>query len=191
MIIGLDTFKTTQAFADLSNLTTNEVKQKFESSSFFLDYEKGKISDPEFRAMIRSLLKINATDSEIDRAWNAMLLDFHPEKLKLLQEMKTEYKTYLLSNTNSIHLEEVNQILHKSTGFKSLDFYFHKSYYSHLLGMRKPDQEIFKHVIIENNLNPADTIFLDDNESNLSGAISLGIQTQLITPTVTILSLFS
>ena len=191
MIIGLDTFKTVKAFADLSGLSAEEVKYKFESSSFFQDFEKGNISENEFRKNIRSLLNSLMEDSEIDQAWNAMLLEFSSEKLNLLKQLKSEYKTFLLSNTNAIHLKEVNKILYKTSGEKNLDFYFHQSYYSHLMGMRKPNTEIFNHVVIENKLNPSETIFLDDHAPNISGAAAVGIQTKLITQSDTLLSLFS
>jgi putative hydrolase of the HAD superfamily len=43
--------------------------------------------------------------------------------------------------------------------------------------MRKPDHEIYHHVLQENGLDPGDTLFLDDNLSNLQGAREVGIQT--------------
>lgn len=191
VIIGLDTFKTIQAFSDLSKQPTDQVKQKFEASPFFMDYEKGNLTDEGFRNHVRSLLNIEESDTKIDKAWNAMLLEIPISKLDLLESLKSKYNTFLLSNTNGIHLREVNQILLRASQYKNLDSYFHKTYYSHLIGMRKPDLDIFNHVIEENNLIPAETIFVDDHEPNLSGAAGLGIQTKLITASVTILSLFS
>ena len=58
---------------------------------------------------------------------------------------------------------------------------FHQDYYSHLMGKRKPDTDIFEQVVDEHNLDPQYTLFLDDNESNIEGAKKLGIQTLHVT----------
>jgi glucose-1-phosphatase len=58
---------------------------------------------------------------------------------------------------------------------QSLDECFHKSYYSHLMRKRKPEPEIFLQVLHENDLDPAETIFLDDNADNIAGAKAVGI----------------
>jgi putative hydrolase of the HAD superfamily len=36
---------------------------------------------------------------------------------------------------------------------------------------------IYNHVLAQNNLTPAETIFLDDNKDNLAGANKAGIKT--------------
>jgi putative hydrolase of the HAD superfamily len=58
---------------------------------------------------------------------------------------------------------------------------FEKTYYSHLMGKRKPDAEIFEQVLRENNLNPAETLFIDDSPQHLETARKLGLQTYLMT----------
>jgi putative hydrolase of the HAD superfamily len=52
---------------------------------------------------------------------------------------------------------------------------FENTYYSHQLGMRKPGIEIFKYVLTENNLNPSETLFIDDTLSNVEGALKTGM----------------
>jgi putative hydrolase of the HAD superfamily len=47
--------------------------------------------------------------------------------------------------------------------------------------MRKPDAEIFERVMNDNDLKPSETLFLDDNASNVAGAASVGIQTVHVT----------
>jgi putative hydrolase of the HAD superfamily len=191
VIINLDVNRTFQAFADLASRSLEEVKSNISEKRFFNEYEKGLLTDDEFRANIRTLLNTNVTDAQIDTAWNAMLLDIPAEKYKLLLKLKSNYKVFLLSNTNNIHLESVNQIVFNDTGQSDLSFYFHKDYYSHLMKMRKPDTEIFEQVLLENNLVANQTYFLDDNLENIKGAKSIGIQTAHITSPELVLSLFS
>lgn len=61
------------------------------------------------------------------------------------------------------------------------DGLFEKVYYSHLMGKRKPDAEIFEQVLLENNLDPTETLFIDDSPQHLETAKKLGLQTYLIT----------
>jgi putative hydrolase of the HAD superfamily len=190
VIINLDVSKTYQAFADLSGCSTQEIKSKVSKLSFFNEYEKGVISDHEFRSNVRTLLNAPVTDAQIDAAWNAMLLDIPKEKYQLLTKLKSLYKVFLLSNTNNIHLQRVNKIVKDDTGYSGLSIYFHKDYYSHLMKMRKPDPEIFLQVLEENKLIPHETSFLDDNLDNIQGAKSIGIQTIHVTSPEMVLSLF-
>jgi putative hydrolase of the HAD superfamily len=56
------------------------------------------------------------------------------------------------------------------------------------MGKRKPDAEIFQQVLDENNLDPAETLFIDDSLQHIEGAKKLGIQTYLMTAPDTIQS---
>ena len=149
------------------------------------------MTDEEFRAELKDFLSGDFSDASIDRAWNAMLLDIPSAKLQLLERTKKTHRTFLLSNTNNIHLECFNKIVKHTTGLDSIDSYFHKAYYSHLLKMRKPDDEIYLHVLEQNKLNPAETLFMDDNRDNLEGAKRVGIQAAHIAHPDDLYSLFA
>lgn len=177
VIINLSTQTTVKQFARLANLTEEDVNQRMMQSQEFHDYEKGLISDSRFREIVRAMLKVNASDAEIDRCWNAMLLDIPIQRIQLLERLRNQYRIFLLSNTNEIHLNCFNAIVRELTGKPSLDHFFEKAYYSHRMKMRKPDQEIYKFVLDENELLPGHTIFLDDNLFNLKGAERCGIKT--------------
>jgi putative hydrolase of the HAD superfamily len=47
--------------------------------------------------------------------------------------------------------------------------------------MRKPNREIFEFVMRENNLNPIETLFIDDSPQHLKTADMLGLKTHLLT----------
>jgi glucose-1-phosphatase len=177
VIINLSVEKTHQAFAALSGLSMSEIDTIVHQGTFFHEYEKGLISDAEFRNQLRESLQINVDDAQLDRAWNAMLLDIPIERIQLLEQLKNRYNLFLLSNTNNIHLLSFNNQVLQLTGHPALDQYFHKAYYSHLIKMRKPDVEIYEHVLQRNNLLAHETLFLDDNKDNLTGANKAGIST--------------
>lgn len=177
VIINLSVEKTHQAFATLSGLPVQEIKNRVHHGKFFHEYEKGLITDAEFRNHLRQSLNLKVTDADLDTAWNAMLLDIPIERIQLLERLKQTHSIYLLSNTNNIHLQCFSGIVKTLTGNSAIDYYFHKAYYSHLLKLSKPDVAIYNHVLAQNNLTPAETIFLDDNKDNLAGANKAGIKT--------------
>ena len=177
VIINLSTQTTVNQFAKLGGITEEEVNLRMMQSKEFHDYEKGLIPDSRFRALVKDMLGVSASDAEIDQCWNAMLLDIPIERIQLLERLKTKYRIFLLSNTNEIHLKCFNDIVSRLTGKASLDHYFEQAYYSHRMKMRKPDREIYDFVLAENKLNPTHTIFLDDNLANLTGAEQCGIKT--------------
>ncbi|WP_133259763.1 HAD family hydrolase [Pseudochryseolinea flava] len=182
VILDLSVDTTLQAVAKLSGLDKNEVVHHFVNAQGFMQFEKGLIDEHAFRDFVRETYNVTATDAQIDHAWNAMLLGLPIAKLHLLTRLMSTHQTFLLSNTNTIHLRFINEnILPPVAGVTSLDGYFHKSYYSHLMKKRKPDAEIFQQVLEENNLKAEETLFLDDNKANIEGAAALGIKTLLVT----------
>jgi putative hydrolase of the HAD superfamily len=190
VILDLAVDQTIQAFANLAGISAEKATSIFHTSPEFNLYEKGGMTDQEFRDFLKSAYTPNASDAEIDKAWNQMLRSMPIRKLDLLENLKKQYRVLLLSNTNEIHLSYINaNLLPKEA--KSLDQYFHKAYYSHRMLKRKPDTEIFEQVLDENNLIPGQTLFLDDNLLNVKGAESVGIKTVHVTYPDLILKYFN
>jgi FMN phosphatase YigB (HAD superfamily) len=181
VVINLSYKKTYEAFSQLSGRTVEEISSMAAALEEFKMYEKGNLEDSEFRHFIRTRIGIEANDTAIDTAWNAMLLDIPEARLKTLLTLGESHQVFLLSNTNAIHLRAFNEIVEKVSGRPSLDYYFDKTYYSHEMGMRKPDVEIYRQVIGENRLSPAGTLFFDDLVPNLAGASQAGLLTYHVT----------
>ncbi|HOX82272.1 MAG TPA: HAD family phosphatase [Chryseolinea sp.] len=178
VILNLSVANTLQSFSSVSGHSTQDVKERFFSSSGFGQYEKGLLTDAEFRDFVREVYSIKVNDDTIDQCWNAMLLGIPLANLELLNRLKKKYNVYLLSNTNNIHLNYIQTKLMPAHGENVLlDDYFHRAYYSHLMKKRKPDAEIFEQVLEENGLKADESLFLDDLEANITSAKALGIKT--------------
>lgn len=180
VIINLDTEKTVSAFSRQSNMSFRSVYEGKADQGLFDNFEKGKIETSEFYNEIRKRSQFTGSDEDLVKAWNAMLLDVPEERLDALVEMKHNYNTYLLSNTNEIHIRAIELELHDEHGIKHFEDYFDKIYYSCRLGMRKPDREIFELVLNENNLKPEETVFIDDSAQHVKAAGELGINAFLL-----------
>lgn len=171
IFINLDKSATGKAMANFGyTITTPELEKLFN------EYEKGMVTSDAFLEMTGKLFPKASKDNLIN-AWNAILLDFPDYRLEFLEELAKEnqYRMFLLSNTNDIHIEYVKSTMgrNKFNRFKNAFEVFHLSYE---MKMRKPDPEIFEYVLSENDLSPNETLFVDDTEENTSAASALGIQ---------------
>lgn len=176
VLLNIDYHLTIQAFVDIGMSNFQELFTQAQQSELFDKIEVGEISSDEFLAEIKALMPSYVSEVEIRTAWNAMLLDLPSERLDFLLAVKEKYNTALLSNTNSIHLENFYKELKKVHNLKSLDDYFHKVYFSCDLGMRKPNPEIFLRVCELEGFNPSETLFIDDTMQHVEGAKQAGLQ---------------
>ncbi|MFV8326753.1 HAD family hydrolase [Flavobacterium sp. ZS1P14] len=139
-----------------------------------IQFETGQISREKFLLGIQKQVP-NASINEILDAWNAILLDFPLYRLEFLQMLSKKYRLFLLSNTDSIHIETFEQ--KNGISFYS-DFYqcFEKVYFSFEVEMRKPSPEIFNYLVNKHDLAPKRTLFIDDKKENTDAALALGFQ---------------
>lgn len=190
VLLNIDYQLTHKAFTDLGIADFNNHFSQLHANSLFEDLETGRVSEEEFLKKIKEHLPEKTTNEAIITAWNAMLLDYPVARLQLLQQLRQHYNLFLLSNTNAIHLAAFNAILEKSRGISSLASFFDKTYYSHLVGLRKPGKEIYQLILDENNLRPEHTLFIDDTLPNVETAKELGIQAIHLQAPKTILDIF-
>lgn len=137
-------------------------------------FEKGEINEIEFIESFQKYLP-NASIEDIVKAWKSVIGEFPLARLEFLQMLTSKYRLFLLTNTDSIH---INHFEHKVGMSFYTDFYrcFEKVYFSYEMGMRKPDLDIFKTLIRERQLSPKRTLFVDDKKENTDAAESLGMQ---------------
>jgi epoxide hydrolase-like predicted phosphatase len=188
VILNIDVPVASLSFAKLSGKEQSEILTLFKENDLFRQFETGSLDESGFRNLIRKLVNFpDWTDEMIDTAWNSLLLDLPAERVDLLKKLRGKYRLFLLSNTSSIHITQVNKILEASTGEKNLDDLFDKVYLSYEMGLMKPDPNIYLQVLAEQNITAEETLFLDDNADNIKAAAALGIDTILVQKPVTIL----
>lgn len=180
VIINLDIPRTISEFNKISIKPFESIYTQLQQSPIFDLFDKGQISESDFFLQLKDHLKEVVTDTQMKEAWNAMLLDFPIHRLQLLSALKSNYRIFLLSNTNETHITQLESDLYKEHGYKNLEPFFEKVYYSCRIGMRKPDSEIFEFVLNQNNLNAHETIFIDDSPQHIAGAIKTGIHSYLL-----------
>ena len=177
VIINLNRLRCIEAFESLGVLDVRDlIVNNYLQKDLFMQIELGTISSAEFRDGIRLHTSQVITDDQIDAAWISMLEDIPSYKLDLLLDLQKSYNTFLLSNTNEIHWQWVENNEFSNQGHQVKDF-FHKVYLSYQLNLVKPDPTIFEYVMKDAGIIPEETLLIDDAVPNCRAAETLGIQT--------------
>lgn len=156
----------------------------------FIPFETGKITPAEFRNRLRKFAPLPLSDEAIDGAWCAMLGELPPSRWHLLEKARKAYRTFLLSNTNAIHLPYYFGVLQKKYGTPGYTHLFEKTYFSHMLGLRKPNADIFEYVLQDAGIAADETLFIDDFIENIEMARKLGFHTVHINNDRSLLDVF-
>ena len=188
VILNIDYQNTIDAFKKIGVPNASSFYSKSSQLNIFNQLETGHISKQNFILEIQKIVP-KASASQIINAWNAILQDLPNERLEILKNIKDKFSIFLLSNTNSIHIEK---IINKLGEKKYEEFYnlFEKVYYSHEVKLRKPNADIFKLVIKENCLSIKNTLFIDDSIQHIESAKKIGLKTYHLDGNKTLESIF-
>lgn len=189
VLLNISFEATEKAFESIGLTNFHQYFSQYKASPLFEQLETGVVSEQEFFTYFRKETGLDVDDEEITTAWNAMLLDFPPERIEWLRSLENRYRVFLFSNTNSIHHEAFQLKFSAEFPGKPFDLHFEKAYYSHLLGKRKPYMEAFEALIRDANINPATAIFIDDTKTNIEGAQKVGMKGIFLTNGETVLDL--
>jgi len=140
-------------------------------------FEVGQISSETFIDGLQSYFP-KKSSQEIIATWNGMLLDFPNYRLEFIEKLakEKEYRLFLLSNNNALHISEVINIM-GDTKFQRFKNSFEQFYLSHEIHLRKPNANSYEFVLEENALDPIETFFVDDTLENTKSAGKLEIKT--------------
>jgi putative hydrolase of the HAD superfamily len=179
VICNLDVSLSVEKFKEFGPLksefsgTQEEQDRQFEK--LVAKYETGLLTTPEFRNVLRGYYQVPPSDSDIDDAWNILLLGIPEPRIKLLEDIRNQYRIFLLSNSNEIHYRKFGQDFKDQHQGRELESLFEKTYFSFLIKLRKPDPAIFTHVLADKKLHPAETLFIDDTLVNITAAREAGM----------------
>lgn len=185
VILNINPSLSTEAFRSLVP-DMEHFMRSVEREDLFRRMECGLYTPEAFLDRIRAHAGVSLENQQIVDAWNALLLDFPLRRLQILQQLGLHYDLLLLSNTNEIHEQAFNARLLQDHGIPNLGIFFDKVYYSHKLGMRKPDPAIYQRLLDDTGFDPASTLFIDDLADNVAAAEALGIQSIWLQPGMTI-----
>ena len=188
VILNINYQNTIDEFTKLGVNNATTFYSKKVQTNLFNQIETGMISSNEFLKALQKETK-NANINQVEKAWNAMLLDLPEERVQLIKKLKNNHSVYLLSNTNAIHIDAFKKQLgnKKWLAFCKL---FDKMYLSHELGLRKPDIKIFEYILKEQKLKAEEVFFIDDSPQHIASAKKIGINCHHLLDDEDIITLF-
>jgi epoxide hydrolase-like predicted phosphatase len=164
-------------FAKLGFTDFVDIYSQASQSDIFDQLETGKISNEDFFHFIESKCP-NASPEEVRVAWDSILTKLWPENVDYVKKLRRSgFKTFLLSNTNAIHVASFEKMIDTSMGLNSFRESFDQVYYSNVIGMKKPYPSTFLKVCEWNGLKPQETLFIDDSIQHVKGASEAGLLT--------------
>ena len=149
-----------------------ELKTAFYDSDESDAVYRGIISDDEFFEYIRRVSGTSRSVPELKRLYIQTKWEAYDDTVKLITELRERGNSVnILSNLKKIDHEYLGTAVDLSL--------FDKLFLSYQLGMSKPHDDIFKHVIEE--LGTSEFYFFDDSQKNVTAAHNLGISAHLTT----------
>jgi len=132
-----------------------------------LELETGKIRFSDFCRTVSGTLGMEITEQEFRYIW-CDIFDLDRDMVALGRLMAEQYGTWLLSNTSAAHYRWILE------RFPGVAFY-RGAALSYELGVMKPSPAYFTKALDLFGISPAQSVFIDDIEENVEGAVRVGI----------------
>ncbi|MFM7730506.1 MAG: HAD family hydrolase [Flavobacteriales bacterium] len=182
VLFDIDYHLPVRAFHQLGFDRFAEIYSQAAQHHVFDELETGKISNEDFLNYLKEQTP-NASREQIHSAWNCILLNLWPNEVELVRAVRASgIRTFLFSNTNAIHVEEFEKMIDRTMTLDAFRSAFEQIYYSNVVGIKKPYPETFLQVCKWNQLNPSETLFIDDSIQHVRGAEEAGLKTYHLKP---------
>ena len=136
--------------------------------SFWCDYDLGVRTIDETAASVAEYRKCSVEEAKANMLYAISLQEEVEPTVQLIKELKERgYKLYVLSNMSKEYIE----YLRKLPVFE----YFDYEAVSCEIHLGKPNPKFYQYLLDHCELNPTETIFIDDRKDNVEVAAELGI----------------
>ncbi|CAI1142329.1 glucose-1-phosphatase [Serratia entomophila] len=175
VIVDIDFKRVLGVWSNLSGTPLAVLSDRFAMGEVFQQHERGQISDEDFAGKLCEEMGIALSFEQFATGWQAVFVALRPEVIDIMQRLRNEgHRVVVLSNTNRLHCNYWPQ--HYPEVATAADHL----YLSQDLGMRKPDANIYLHVLNAENAAAEDAVFFDDVPANVAAAQALGIKAVLV-----------
>jgi putative hydrolase of the HAD superfamily len=171
VIVDIDFKRVLGVWSNLSGTPLAVLSERFTMGELFQQHERGEISDEDFAGQLSEEMGIALSFEQFATGWQAVFVALRPEVIDIMKRLRSEgHRVVVLSNTNRLHCNYWPQ--HYPQVAEAADHL----YLSQDMGMRKPDANIFQHVLNAENIPPEQAVFFDDVAANVAAAEALGIK---------------
>ncbi len=171
VLIPFDFSRGYKALEAYSPLTAEEIPQELSKTDLVIRLESGRIEPRDFFDELRATLKADLTYEEFCRIWSCIFLPHTLIPEGFVVQLRRRYRVMVLSNTNAIHVEMLNESYSILKQFDHLIF-------SHVVGAMKPEPKIYQAALDNANCTPSECFFTDDIPAYVEGARKAGIHAE-------------
>jgi putative hydrolase of the HAD superfamily len=143
---------------------------EFFLSKFHYDYMTGKYSSDEFYQKLNDTFEFGLDFPSFVSIWNKVIGAPKDGIEDVVLRLNSNFILSVCSNTDPLHWNFCIQNYPFISGFKHYFLSFE-------LGLRKPDQRIFRVVIERLKTTPNECLFIDDTYENITKADKMGFHT--------------
>ncbi len=155
-----------------SSLSSDEIWNGWILSDAVQQFERGQCPIDQFAETIIDELQLEGTAAEFIERFVAFPLGLYDGAVELVASVPTPITTGVLSNTSAIHWDNQQDA-------EIIRGLCERSYLSYELGLAKPEREIYDYAVADLAMDPAQVLFIDDNQINVDGAAAAGLQAGL------------
>jgi putative hydrolase of the HAD superfamily len=127
----------------------------------------GKADVIELITAVLSRLDCTGSLDDALKVWT--MIDVDQGALEIVKSMKALGFTVCLASNQDAHR---GNYMSENLGFREL---FDREFYSFEIGIAKPDEAYFTHILNDLGVQPAEAVFIDDKPENVEAAKSVGI----------------
>lgn len=170
-----------ESFKRIGLTDADQRLDRYHQRGIFEELESGRITPEAFRQELSLMCHRELTHDEVLSAWLGYVggpVDVR--RLDAIDDLRGRgYRTFLLSNTNP-YVQQWAESNDFCAYGRPLSSYMDKCYTSFEVGIMKPNEGIFRHMLADAGIEPAETLFLDDSTANIEAARKLGINGLLV-----------
>jgi glucose-1-phosphatase len=172
VILPFDVTRLASRLKAYCRLSTEEIVDLLWSDKIAHDFETGVMgAEAYFHHVSGECGFIGLSYEKFVPIFNDIFIE-DQEIAALIRALKKSHRLGLISNTNPIHVPHVMKsypTLHQ----------FDKHWWSNEVGLRKPDPKIYQQALDHFDVEPAETVFIDDLPTNIESAKKMGINALL------------
>ena len=174
VVLDIDFDLAGEHWANAAGTDWNSIKGGFRRGVEYERHERGELSCEAYFTSIQDDLGISVAAAEMLAGWNAIFRGAIPGIHGELTRARDLGPVFAFSNTNASHIAFL------TPRFGDAFSLFDRMFFSHEIGMRKPEERAFLHVAAEMGHAPGDILFFDDGPANVAAAQAAGMQAVLV-----------
>jgi FMN phosphatase YigB (HAD superfamily) len=131
-------------------------------------FDTGKISPEDLYSSICKKFGLSLSFKSFARTWSEIFTG-NREIIQVINALAGHFRLFLISNTDPLHFQYILKTFPVIRLFEAWTL-------SYEVGLRKPDEKIYRAALLRSGVVPSRSVFIDDNRENVEAAEKVGMK---------------